>query len=38
MLRIATTGLANTPDLWTITQILGEERTLARLQKAVDCL
>ncbi len=35
MLRIATTGLANTPDLWTIMQILGEERTLARLDKAV---
>ncbi|MBQ7368570.1 MAG: glutamate--tRNA ligase [Clostridia bacterium] len=35
MLRIATTGLANTPDLWTIMQILGKERTLARLQKAI---
>jgi glutamyl-tRNA synthetase len=35
MLRIATTGLANTPDLWTIMQILGEERTLARLEKAI---
>ena len=38
MLRIATTGLANTPDLWTIMQILGEERTLARLQKAIDSI
>ena len=35
MLRIATTGLSNTPDLWTIMQILGKERTLARLEKAV---
>ncbi len=35
MLRIATTGLANTPDLWTIMQILGKERTFARLEKAV---
>ena len=35
MLRIATTGLANTPDLWTIMQILGKERTLARLDKAI---
>ena len=35
MLRIATTGLANTPDLWTIMQILGEQRTLARLEKAI---
>ena len=38
MLRIATTGLANTPDLWTIMQILGEERTLARLQTAIEKL
>ena len=35
MLRIATTGLANTPDLWTIMQILGKEKTLARLDKAI---
>ena len=38
MLRIATTGLANTPDLWTIMQILGKERTLARLNKAIQQL
>ena len=38
MLRIATTGLSNTPDLWTIMQILGEERTLARLDKAINFL
>ena len=38
MLRIATTGLANTPDLWTIMQILGNERTLARLEKAISAL
>ncbi len=38
MLRIATTGLSNTPDLWTIMQILGEERTLARLQAAIEAL
>ena len=38
MLRIATTGLANTPDLWTIMQILGEARTLARLEKAILAL
>ncbi len=36
MLRIATTGLANTPDLWTIMQILGKDRTLDRLQKAIE--
>ena len=38
MLRIATTGLANTPDLWTIMQILGEERTIERLNKAIAAL
>ena len=38
MLRIATTGLSNTPDLWTIMQILGEERTVARLEKAIQAL
>ncbi len=38
MLRIATTGLANTPDLWTIMQILGAEKTLARLDKAIAVL
>ena len=38
MLRIATTGLANTPDLWTIMQILGKDRTLARLDKAISAI
>ncbi len=38
MLRIATTGLANTPDLYTIMQILGEKNTLARLDKAIASL
>ena len=38
MLRIALTGLTNTPDLWTIMQILGEERAAARLQAAIDSL
>ncbi|MBQ7924578.1 MAG: glutamate--tRNA ligase [Clostridia bacterium] len=38
MLRIATTGLSNTPDLWTIMQILGKERTLARLNAAINAL
>ena len=37
-LAIATTGLANTPDLWTIMQILGEEETLERLDKAIASL
>ncbi len=32
VLRIAATGYANTPDLWSIMQILGEEETRQRLQ------
>ena len=31
ILRIAVTGHANTPDLWTIMRILGKERVLKRL-------
>lgn len=38
MLRIGATGLANTPDLWTIMQILGKDRTLQRLEQAIVSL
>ncbi|HIR22282.1 MAG TPA: glutamate--tRNA ligase, partial [Candidatus Scatosoma pullicola] len=38
MLRIAATGLSNTPDLWTIMQILGKERTLSRIDGAIASL
>ena len=38
MLRVAMTGLTNTPDLCTIMQILGTDRTLARLDKAIASL
>ncbi len=38
MLRVAMTGLSNTPDLCTIMQILGAERTLARLDRAIASL
>ncbi|MBQ7913186.1 MAG: glutamate--tRNA ligase [Clostridia bacterium] len=38
MLRVAMTGLTNTPDLCTIMQILGAERTVARLDKALAIL
>ncbi len=31
ILRVATTGHANTPDLWTIMQILGEAEVRARI-------
>lgn len=34
ILRIAVTGMANSPDLCTIMRILGRERTVARLKKA----
>ena len=32
ILRIAVTGMPNSPDLCTIMRILGEERSLARLK------
>lgn len=35
VLRIAVTGRANTPDLWTIMQILGDEKTRERIQNAI---
>jgi glutamyl-tRNA synthetase len=38
IVRIAMSGLTNTPDLWTIMQILGEERTFARLNAAIAAL
>ena len=34
ILRIAVTGRANTPDLWTIMQIIGDERTRGRILAA----
>lgn len=36
LLRIAVTGRANTPDLWTIMQILGETETRARIEEAMS--
>lgn len=38
MLRIAVTGFSNTPDLWTIMQILGKDRTLSRIDRAIGAL
>ncbi|MBO5327683.1 MAG: glutamate--tRNA ligase [Clostridia bacterium] len=35
ILRIAVTGMANSPDLCTIMGIIGKERTLARLSNAI---
>lgn len=35
VLRIAVTGRANTPDLWTVMQILGEDNTRERIEKTI---
>ena len=35
VLRVAVTGHANTPDLWTIMQILGEKETKERIAEAI---
>lgn len=37
-LRVAITGRTNTPDLWQIMQVLGRERIITRLHKAIECL
>ena len=37
-LRLAVTGKSNTPDLYTVMQILGKDRSLARIQAAIDAL
>ena len=37
-LRIALTGKTNSPDLYTVMQILGTERSAARIQAAIDRL
>lgn len=36
IVRIAVTGRANTPDLWTIVHIMGEEQMKERIQTAID--
>ncbi len=35
VLRIAVTGRANTPDLWTVMQILGEGNTRDRIKRTI---
>ena len=37
-LRVAVTGKANSPDLYTVMQLLGRQRTTARIQAAIDSL
>ena len=36
IVRIAVTGYKNSPDLWSIMQIIGAERTLKRIDKAIE--
>ena len=38
MLRVAITGKTNSPDLYTVTRILGEERMTQRVQAAINSL
>ena len=37
-LRVAITGKANAPDLYTVMQILGKEATVARLERMMKTL
>ncbi len=36
VIRVATTGRLNSPDIYEINQSMGKERTLARIKKAID--
>jgi glutamyl-tRNA synthetase len=38
VIRMATTGKANSPDLYTVMQILGKERTAQRIRDAIATL
>lgn len=35
VIRIAVTGRANSPDLWTVQQIMGKEKVAQRIEKAM---
>ena len=35
VIRIGVTGMANSPDLWTINHIIGEDEMRARLTRFV---
>ena len=37
-IRVAVTGKQNAPDLYTVMQIIGKEKTLARIKKMIDSL
>ena len=38
MLRVAITGKTNSPDLYTVTRILGQERMTERVNAAIATL
>ncbi len=38
MIRLAATGKTNSPDLYTVMQILGKERTVQRIQNVLNTL
>ncbi len=38
IIRVAITGRRNTPDLYTIMQLIGKEETIARLKRAIEKL
>ena len=38
MIRMAVTGKSNSPDLYSVMQILGAERSIARIRNAIDQL
>ena len=35
IIRIAITGRANTPDLWSIVHVMGEEQMTSRIEDAM---
>ena len=35
VIRVATTGRLNSPDLWEINQLLGEEKAMARIERMI---
>lgn len=35
VIRVALTGRMNAPDIWEIQQVLGKERTIARIERAI---
>jgi glutamyl-tRNA synthetase len=38
MIRVAVTGKTNSPDLYTVMQILGYERTVERIRAAIEAI